>query len=246
MPQTIEELKAELAAHANPEKAAFFPRFFKTGSGEYGEGDQFIGVTVPNQRKIAKAFIDLPASVVKQLVASPWHEERLTGVFILVYRFKRGNELEKKDIYDFYLAHTKYINNWDIVDSSASHIVGPWLENRPEKMKTLAKLAKSELLWERRIAIIATFHYIREGRADETLQIAEILLHDNHDLIQKAVGWMLREAGKRVDRELLEAFLDKHAVDMPRTSLIYALEHLNATAKKNYMNAHLKGKYLLQ
>jgi 3-methyladenine DNA glycosylase AlkD len=242
-PSKLEELKAELAALADPVKAAFFPRFFKTGPGQYGEGDQFVGVTVPQQRAIAKRFRDLPLSDVEELIKSPWHEERLVGVFILVGQYKRGEQRTKKEIYDFYMANTKHINNWDIVDSSAAFIVGPWLADKPEKMKVLEKLAKSDLLWDRRISIISTFAYIKAGHAAETLAIAEILLQDKHDLIQKAVGWMLREVGKRVDREILESFLDKHAVEMPRTSLRYALEHLDATAKQNYMAA--KDKFLL-
>lgn len=244
MSESLKNLKADLAELADPAKAAFFPKFFKTGPGQYGEGDQFIGVTVPNQRAVAKKYRDLTLEEVKVLITSPWHEERLVGVFILVGQFKRGDERTQKEIYDFYMSHTKWINNWDIVDSSAHFIVGGWLKDRPEKMKVLEKLAKSELIWDRRIAMIATYAFIRKGSGGEAIAIAEILLQDKHDLIQKAVGWMLREVGKRVDRELLEKFLDKHAVEMPRTSLRYALEHLDATAKQNYMQA--KDKFILQ
>lgn len=169
------------------------------------------------------------------MIISPWHEERLTGLFILVSRYKKGDEVTRKEIYDFYLAHTRHINNWDLVDSSAAYIVGPWLDGRSEKMRVLTKLAKSDWLWDRRIAMLATFDYINKGRADEALAIAEQLLHDNHDLIQKAVGWMLRELGKKVDRRLLAGFLDKHAATMPRTALRYAIEHFEPEQRQHYM-----------
>lgn len=240
MVQTLNGLKKDLRRAANPEKAAFFPRFFKSGPGEYGEGDQFLGVTVPLQRQIAKQFKDLPLKEVEKLIMSPWHEERLTGLFILTSQFARGDETHKKIIYEFYMAHTKYVNNWDLVDSSAHLIVGPWLDGRPEKMKTLQKLAMSKLLWDRRIAMLATFHYIRRGKADEVLVIAEQLIADSHDLIQKAVGWMLREMGKNVDESLLEAFLDTHAATMPRTALRYAIERLSTEKKLHYMSMRSK------
>lgn len=229
------ELKKALRSRANPEKAAFFPRFFKAGPGEYAEGDKFLGITVPEQRKIAKQFRDLSLGEVEQLIMSKWHEERLTGLFILVGQYQKGSEAHKKVIYDFYMAHTACVNNWDLVDSSAEYIVGSYLQDRPEKMETLTRLANSKLLWERRIAMIATFHYIKQGRADEALQIAEILLNDKHDLIQKAVGWMLREIGKRVDRELLKQFLGKNAATMPRTTLRYAIEHFSLDLRQKYL-----------
>jgi len=223
---------------ADPEKAAFFPRFFKAGPGEYGEGDRFLGVTVPNVRTIVKQFKDLPLSETKKLLTSEWHEERLTALLILVAQFSRADDSNKKVIYEFYLAYTKWVNNWDLVDCSAEYIVGPYLDGRPEKIPILQELARSDLLWDRRIAMLATFEYIKKGRADEALTIAEIVLNDRHDLIQKAVGWMLREIGKRVDRALLIQFLDKHAATMPRTSLRYAIEHLSAEQKSHYL--HLK------
>ncbi|TAH34059.1 DNA alkylation repair protein [Candidatus Saccharibacteria bacterium] len=219
----------------DPEKAIFLPRFFKAGPGEYAEGDKFLGVTVPQQRAIAKQFKDLSLADVTELLTSEWHEERLTALFILVGQHKRADGANKKAIYDLYMAHTKWINNWDLVDSSAGYIVGAYLDGRPEKMKVLTRLAASDLLWERRIAMIATFNYIYQGRADEALIIAEQLLYDKHDLIQKAVGWMLREIAKRVDHSLLAAFLDEHAATMPRTSLRYALEHFSAERKAYYM-----------
>lgn len=231
------EVLKELQSLANPEKAAFFPRFFKAGPGEYAEGDQFVGVTVPQQRLLAKAYKDLPLGEVKKLLTSPLHEARLTALFILVMQFQKAESDEaRKAMFDLYLKHTAYINNWDLVDSSSGYIVGTYLEDRPEKMDVLQKLADSKLLWERRIAMLATFAYIKKGRADEALIIAEQLLNDKHDLMHKAVGWMLREMGKRVDRHLLEQFLNQHAATMPRTTLRYAIEHFSPDRRKHYLN----------
>jgi len=239
---TAKEAQTALRAAANPEKAAFFPRFFKAGPGQYAEGDKFLGVTVPQQRLIVKQFQALSLSEVEKLVTGEWHEERLTGLLILVAQYKKGDDAIKKACYDFYLAHAANINNWDLVDSSAEFIVGPWLDtyNPSGKMVVLRKLAHSKSLWERRIAMLATFAYIKNGRADEALEIAELLLHDSHDLIQKAVGWMLRELGKRVDRALLLAFLDEHAATMPRTTLRYAIEHLDVDSRRHYMSQRQK------
>lgn len=237
---TYKQVRNELKTFASPERAKSNAWFFKTGPGQYGEGDKFLGVTVPNQRKVAKKFKDLPLPEIENLVMSPWHEERLTGVFILVYAYQHGNIQTKKEIYDFYISHTECINNWDLVDSSASYIVGVWLTDNPQKMKVLIKLANSKLLWDRRIAIISTFKYIYDGSSEETLEIANILLHDNHDLIQKAVGWMLREIGKRVDRKILLDYLDKHAATMPRTTLRYAIEHLDKKQRQIYLGMAVK------
>lgn len=243
---SVQSVQAALRASVDPEKAVFLPRFFKAGPGEYAEGDKFLGVTVPNQRAVAKRFQGLSLKEAAELLTSEWHEERLTALFILVRQFKGANargptsskdsEANKKAIYELYMSHTKWINNWDLVDSSAGYIVGEYLDGRPEKMMVLQRLAASELLWERRIAMIATFQYIYNGRADEALIIAEQLLYDKHDLIQKAVGWMLREIGKRVDHSLLTQFLDEHAATMPRTTLRYALEHLSPERKAHYMS----------
>lgn len=233
----VEQVQAALRAAANPEKAAFFPRFFKAGPGEYAEGDQFIGVTVPAQRIIAKRYytvLTLPETL--RLLQSPWHEERLTALLILVLKYQKGNQTLKNDIFDAYLENTKFINNWDLVDSSADRIVGNWLDSSSYRLAVLEKLAKSSSLWERRIAMLATYDYIKKGRADEALVIATMLLHDSHDLIQKAVGWMLREIGKRVDRSLLTTFLDKHAAIMPRTTLRYAIEHFSPEVRKHYLS----------
>lgn len=218
-----------------PAKAKTSAWFFKSGPGQYAEGDQFLGVSVPDQRKIAKQFKDLPLAEIEKLILSPWHEERLSGLFILVDRFRGAPQKEKKTIYDFYIANTKNINNWDLVDCSAEYIVGSWLDGRPEKMKVLLKLTDSKLLWERRIAMIATFNFIKKGRAKAAITVAEALVHDKHDLIQKAVGWMLRELGKKVSRRELVDFLDKHAATMPRTALRYAIEHFDPQQKAYYM-----------
>jgi len=240
MANTADQVSVALRIVATPERAKSNAWFFKSGPGQYGEGDKFLGVSVPQQRTVAKQFKDLPLTEVEKLVMSPLHEERLTGVFILVGQYQRGDEVGKKAIYDFYMSHTACINNWDLVDSSAGYIVGPQLENDPNKMKILTKLAKSDPLWDRRIAMLATFHYIMRGRADEALAIIEILLNDKHDLIQKAVGWMLREIGKRADRQILVQFLDKHASTMPRTSLRYAIEHFSSSERAQYLGKVVK------
>lgn len=235
----IEDLKKELRAAVNPEKAVFLPQFFKAGPGEYAEGDKFLGVTVPAQRIIAKKYKDLPLKDLEKLLTSEWHEERLTSLLILVGRYKKSSEAEQKEIYDFYLNHTKNINNWDLVDTSAEYIVGPYLQDRPEKMGVLTKLAHSKDLWERRIAMLSTFDYIKKGNPVEALEIAEILLYDKHDLIQKAVGWMLREIGKRCDIQLLIEFLNEHYQTMPRTSLRYAIEHFSPETRQKYLKGEI-------
>jgi 3-methyladenine DNA glycosylase AlkD len=231
------EVQDALRAVTSPERAVQATRFFKSGEGQYAEGDKFLGNSVPQVRAIVKRFKDLPFAEVDNLMISQWHEERLAALLMLVARFKAGSEADKKFIYDYYVAHTKYINNWDLVDSSAEFIVGPYLEDRPEKMEVLKRLADSSLLWERRIAMLATFDYIKKGRADEALIIIEKLLNDTHDLIQKATGWMLREIGKRVDRDVLIAFLDGHAATMPRTTLRYAIEHFAPEVRQKYLSA---------
>ena len=233
--KTALEVSAALIAAANPEKIGPLGRFFKTGPGQYGEGDQLIGLTVPSQRIIAKQAQDLPLTEIEKLLMSPWHEERLTSLLIMVLQYKKAKAEYRKELYEFYMSHTKSINNWDLVDTSAEYIVGPYLDGRPEQMQVLEERAHSDLLWDRRIAMLATFDYIKRGRADEALIIAELLLHDSHDLIQKAVGWMLREIGKRVDQQLLLTFLDMHAATMPRTSLRYAIERLSSDTRKHYL-----------
>lgn len=231
----LEELRVELRQYVNPDKAAFFPRFFKTGRGEYGEGDMFLGLTVPDQRTVAKQFKDMPLADLEQLLLSEWHEERLTALIIMVMQFKKADEAGQKNIYEFYLAHTDRINNWDLVDTSARDIVGGYLYVHPEHLPVLDKLAVSPVLWERRIAIIATFYFLTKGEPDVTIKLATVLLHDTEDLMHKAVGWMLREMGKRVDQQLLINFLDEYASVMPRTALRYAIEHLSPETRKHYL-----------
>lgn len=231
----LERLRAELRSVADPEKALFYPRFFKAGPGQYAEGDAFLGVTVPKQRAIAKKYRDLWLGDIEKLIRSRWHEERLTGLFLLVAAYQRSDANDRQQIYNFYVEHTSCINNWDLVDSSAEFIVGPHLRDSPYKMKVLTTLAASSSVWERRIAMLATFYYIKQGSAEEALRIAEVLVHDPHDLIQKAVGWMLREIGKRVDRELLKDFLNQYAATMPRTMLRYAIEHFDASTRRQYL-----------
>lgn len=244
---SVAAIKQALRQHVNPERAVVAPRFFKAGPGEYAEGDKFIGTTVPDTRKIAKQHKDLALLEVTQLLHSSWHEERLVALFILVDQFKRGDDKTRQKIYELYLANTQYVNNWDLVDSSASYIVGAYLAEKPDRLAVLERLARSKLLWERRIAMISTLYYIATlGRADEALVVADILLHDEHNLIQKAVGWMLREVGKRVDHSLLAAYLEKHAATMPRTTLRYALEHFMEDRRQYYLQKKSTSKQILK
>ena len=232
---TIQKIKTKLKQIANKEKAEVLQRFFKTGPGEYGEGDVFIGVKVPDLRKVAKDFQDIATEDVIVLLESAIHEERLLALLILVRKYVKGNETAKKRIYRLYLKKTKFINNWDLVDVTAHHIVGDYLMDKNKA--PLYRLAKSEDLWERRIAILATFYFIKHGKYEETLKIAKILLTDKEDLIHKAVGWMLREIGKR-DMIFEEMFLKQHYKEMPRTMLRYAIEKFPEPKRQKY----LKGK----
>jgi 3-methyladenine DNA glycosylase AlkD len=220
-----------LRSVATPERAEGALRYFKCGPGEYGEGDRFLGVTAPDLRKITREFRELALAEVVTLLESPWHEARSLALLILVEQYKRGDEATRQRIYDLYLRSTARINNWDLVDVSAPHIVGA---HRNAAM--LTKLARSKSLWERRIAIIATQHLIRAGELDETLRIAEILVRDEHDLIHKAVGWMLRELADR-DRPRLEQFLASHIAHMPRTMLRYAIEKFPPELRRKWMEA---------
>lgn len=227
------QLKSELKKLASLKRAKVSLWFFKIGPGEYGEGDRFLGVNNPGMRKIAKQFPDLPLVELKKLLASAWHEERQTALFVLVGQYERGDEKSRRAIYKFYLAHTDRINNWDLVDLSAHKIVGEYLVRKDRDI--LYKLARSKNLWGRRIAIISTAAFIRRNDFSDTLKIAKILLRDEHDLIHKAVGWMLREVGKR-DQAILENFLRKHYKTMPRTMLRYAIEKLSQNKRKLYLN----------
>lgn len=219
---------------ADDERARLLQRFFKTRPGEYGEGDRFLGLRVPQVRKVAREFRALPLTDVAALLQSEWHEVRLLALLILVDQYRRGDAKMREAIYRLYLANTKRINNWDLVDSSAPYIVGAHLETRSRA--SLRRLARSRSLWERRIAILSTFRFIQLGEFEETLAIVTMLLHDHHDLIHKAAGWALREVGKR-SRAVLRAFLDEHASEMPRTMLRYAIEHFDPRLRAKYLAA---------
>lgn len=209
-------------------------RFFKTGPGQYGEGDRFIGVTVPEQRAVAKKFKDLDLIDLQKLLRSDIHEFRLTALIILVDQYKKADTSLQKKINAFYLKNTKYINNWDLVDSSAPGIVGAYVYEYPDALPVLYTFAHSRLLWERRIAMLATFAFIKAGELDIVFEIAELLRNDTEDLMHKAVGWMLREAGKR-DENRLRSFLDAHAAYMPRTMLRYAIERFDPAQRAKYL-----------
>jgi len=228
----LNNLLSELGEAANPEQAEILQRFFKTGPGQYGEGDVFLGIKVPVQRKIAKKYYGLGLPKIKELLKSEVHEHRLTGVIILDGKYKKAGEGEKENIFNFYLENIKQINNWDLIDLSAPNIVGDFLFKRDKRI--LYKLVHSENLWERRIAIIATFSFIRKEEFEDTLAISELLLKDKHDLIHKAVGWMLREIGKR-DLEVEENFLKVHYKEMPRTMLRYAIERFEEKKRQFYL-----------
>ena len=226
------DVQAALAAVADPVDAVNLQRFFKTGPGEYGAGDVFIGVRVPKTRAVVKAFAELPLDEVDVLLDSSVHEHRLGGLLILNAQFakasKRADTASQQSIFQRYLAAVRRgrVNNWDLVDTSAENVIGPWLFDRPRDL--LFELAAGEDLWERRVAVLSTFHFIKRGDASTTLELAALLLPDRRDLIQKAVGWMLREVGKRVDRSVLVDFLNEHAQSMGRTALSYATEHLDS------------------
>ena len=229
---TAKEISKVLKKLADPVIAEHSQRFFKTGKGAYGEGDQFLGIRVPVLREQVKHYQLTPLSEIKKLLKSPFHEERLFALLLLVRKFSKGDNEEKTTIYQLYLDSTEYINNWDLVDSSAYQIVGAYLETRDRQI--LYQLAQSQNLWERRIAIMSTFQFIRNQQFDDTLQLSELLLNDTEDLIHKAVGWMLREVGKRdVARE--KAFMKIHCKTMPRTMLRYAIEKFTKQERQQYL-----------
>ena len=234
---SLQKLKTHLKCLENKEIATHSQKFFKTGKGEYAEGDVFLGIRVPVLRKLVQHYRDLPVHDVTQMLKSKFHEERLLSLLILVAKFHKSNNKDKQVIYDCYLENTKFINNWDLVDSSAEHIVGAYLKNRDKK--PIYILAHSKDLWERRISIISTFHFIRDNTFNDALMISEILLHDTQDLIHKAVGWMLREIGKR-DISVLEVFLIKHYKEMPRTMLRYAIEKFPEERRQRYLKGKLE------
>jgi 3-methyladenine DNA glycosylase AlkD len=229
---TAAEMRQRLGARAEPARVAVLRRFFKTGPGEYGEGDVFIGVRAPALREVCRQCRGAVLSEIRALLRSPIHEERALALLLLVDGFTRGSRSERKRIYDFYLGHTAFINSWDLVDCSAAAIVGGWLDD--QNRAPLRVLAKSSSIWERRIAMIATHHFIRRGDLEPTLAIADILLEDSHDLIHKAVGWMLREAEKQ-DGPRLRRYLDARAHRMPRTMLRYAIERFPGVERRVYL-----------
>jgi len=229
----LDKLTIDLKNLSDVKKACLYMRFFKTGKGEYGEGDQFLGITVPNTRAVAKKYKKISLNDLQKLLESKIHEYRLCALMILRTQYETAKtHKEKKMIVNFYLKNTKNINNWDLVDLSCAYIIGNWLVDKDRKI--LYTLAKSEDLWERRIAIISTAWFIRENQLDDTLKISKMLLPDQHDLIHKAVGWMLRELGKR-DQKKLEEFLEKNIRKMPRTMLRYAIEKFDEKKRKYYL-----------
>lgn len=232
---TAEDVVSEMQKYASDADAVNLQWFFKTGPGEYGEGDQFIGVRVPMIRRVCKEFRQLPLAEVEKLIESPFHEHRMAGLIILTLQYPRASTRAKNDIFDLYMRELmgRNINNWDLVDVTCRQIVGEHLRDDRAQLYTLAK---SNNLWERRVSIISTFAYIARGDASTSIELAELLLHDHEDLMHKAVGWTLREVGKRCDRQLLLDFLDTHAHNMPRTALRYAIEHLPVTQRQYYLS----------
>jgi len=230
---TAAEVARALKTLGSPAKAKSSAWFFKTGPGQYGEGDVFIGVTVPEQRKLARQYKDLQLDQIKKLLGSPIHEQRLTALFILTDQYKHGDEAIRKRIYDFYFQNLSRVNNWDLVDSSAPQIVGAWLAGKDKAV--LEQLARSDNLWERRVATVATLFDIVNGESTEALKIADILINDSHDLIQKAVGWILREVGKRCGRQILIDYLRPRYNTMPRTMLRYSIEHFDPSTRSRYL-----------
>ena len=232
---TAGDVQQEIQHCARADYAASLQRFFKTGPGQYGEGDVFVGVRMPDVRMVCKKFKALELAEIQKLYDSGIHEHRMAAGIILTYQFPKADDKKRQAIYKLYLKNVRRgrVNNWDLVDLTAPNIVGEYLQDKPRAV--LFELAASDSLWERRVAMLACFSFIARGEPDTALEIGEILLHDKHDLIQKAVGWMLREVGKRIDRKLLTNFLDKHAGSMPRTALRYAIEHLPPEMRAHYL-----------
>jgi len=228
----MNRIRKELYSKKNDEQAKLLSGFFKTGKGQYGEGDVFWGIKVPVQRSISKSFKDVSLDEIQELMDDKVHECRMTGLFLLIEKYKK--EEDKEPIFNFYLKNTKKINNWDLVDLSSPNIIGDFLLDKKKERKMLYSLVESDNLWERRIAILSTFTFLRNGQYDDTLKMAKLLLKDKHDLIHKAVGWMLREVGKR-DKAVELAFLDKHYQEMPRTMLRYAIEKFDEVERKSYL-----------
>jgi 3-methyladenine DNA glycosylase AlkD len=236
---TAQELQTRLRSLGSPRDAAFLSRFFKTGPGQYGEGDVFIGVRVPVTRRVAKEFRSLSFGELERLLHSEIHEERLAALVILTLQAAKADGKTRRQIYELYLANTRHINNWDLVDLSAPQLVGAYLDDKSRR--PLYRLARSRWLWDRRISMLATYRFIRRGDFGDTLAIAEMLLADREDLIHKAVGWMLREVGKR-DVATLQTFLDRHHQIMPRTMLRYAIERLPERKRKAYLSRVIRSR----
>ncbi len=232
MGSMLQQLRQEVTKLSDPKKADILQRFFKTGKGQYGEGDIFVGLVVPQSRSLAKKYKNLSLPDIATMLDSKIHEERIIALFILVNRFEQGDEKQKKELYTFYLKKRKAVNNWDLVDLSASQILGFYLFDKEKQL--LYDLATSKNLWERRIAIVSTYYFIRQQQFTDTLAIATLLLSDKQDLIHKAVGWMLREVGKR-DPKTLDRYLMEYYKKMPRTMLRYALEHYPPRRREGYM-----------
>ena len=230
---SLAQLRTELKQNSSRQRALICQRFFKTKKGEYGEGDVFLGLTVPLQRKIAKNYQNLPLTDLVKLLHSKIHEERFTALVLMVNLYQKGDSDTKTKIYQAYLSNTRWINNWDLVDTSTPQIVGDYLYNNKD-IKVLEHLAKSKLLWDRRIAMLATLSFIRHDDFKPVIKISKLLLNDQHDLIHKAVGWMLREAGKR-NLKVLKDFLDENASNMPRTALRYSIEKLPRGQRDKYL-----------
>ncbi len=233
LPVSASALKKRLREYSDRKKALLLQRFFKTGPGGYAQGDIFIGVMVPYTRKVVKEFRDISLKETEKLLHSPVHEDRLAALLIMVSKFRSDREAERKRIYRLYLKNHAFINNWDLIDLTAPHIIGGFLSGKDRKV--LFSLARSESMWKRRMSVLATFYFIRDNDFCDSIKIAEMLLDDREDLIHKAVGWMLREVGKRREH-LLEVFLDKHVNVMPRTMLRYAIERLPEAKRKAYLN----------
>lgn len=233
---SLEKLKSDLRRHSDAKKSKLLQRFFKTGPGEYAEGDIFLGINVPVLRALSKKYQFLTLKETLQLLKSSIHEERLLSLLILILKYNKSDLPEKEKIYKAYLGHSRYINNWDLVDVTAKHIVGAFLKDRPREI--LYKLAYSDSLWERRIAVLSTFYFIGNDDFEDSLKIAEILLLDKHDLIHKAVGWMLREIGKK-NLPMEEKFLKKHYKVMPRTMLRYAIERFSELKRLEYLQGRV-------
>lgn len=221
MKQLTKTITNKLQALSNAEKREIFPKFFKAGKGEYGEGDRFLGVTVPNIRAIAKLHKDISIEEIRELIQSEWHEVRLCALIIMVEKSKKKDEALRKELFNLYLSQTKRINNWDLVDLSCRFIIGEYLLDKSRDI--LYHLAQSPLLWDNRIAIVSTYAFIRKGQLEDTYALSDLMMHHPHDLMHKAIGWMLREAGKR-DSERLYDYVMSHRADMPRTMLRYAIE----------------------